>query len=587
MQALTVMLLMASATLMAAFGSGALTWSAGLAGALASLGALLCIPRTGEPVTPRKWHGIDKLFLLTMGLLVASVIPLPPALTALHGATRHAQDARAAEAVTEAIRLGLSPAQTPLASFTRNAPGTCRLIVLLCTAFGFAAAAAQLGRSPRRLLLGFFVALGILMAAAGTVSLWWIPQGDTLWWQIPVIHRLPPPVAGFMNRNHYAGFLAVLLPFPVGLAVSAARSGRGLRLTLALAAASVLAAGVVASLSRGAVLACAASATFAVVLVLRRGRLALAALLVTLLAALALALPRMPDSSIRDRFLSLQAPTQTESGQYRLQMWRDTLRVWRAYPLVGGGGFAFRGLYPQHRTTSDSAFASHAENVYVQALADHGLAGVGLAVAWVAVCCAAARRGGREDDDGPMRVAALCSLAAAAAHAAVDSSLYVPLYSATLAALTAAGAGHVDSGSAAPGLPAWRPGRAAVGAAAAGCALFGLVLRNACDADSMAFYRSADAPALCRSLAGAPTSWQAWYYLGREARRTKTPAGRDFGARCLTQAAAYDPNNYRLWLELGELRLFLGDRAGARAAFSRVRELRDWVKTPPVPEDEP
>jgi hypothetical protein len=59
-----------------------------------------------------------------------------------------------------------------------------------------------------------------------------------------------------------------------------------------------------------------------------------------------------------------------------------------------------------------------------------------------------------------------------------------------------------------------------------------------------------------------------------------TASGYRMGERWISQAAAYDPKNYRLWKELGDLRLYLGDRAGARQAYDRVKALRPWVQVP-------
>ena len=49
----------------------------------------------------------------------------------------------------------------------------------------------------------------------------------------------------------------------------------------------------------------------------------------------------------------------------------------------------------------------------------------------------------------------------------------------------------------------------------------------------------------------------------------------------MTQSMLYDPSNYRHWVKLGELRLKLGDHAGAREAYERAHALRSWVGVPP------
>ena len=91
-------------------------------------------------------------------------------------------------------------------------------------------------------------------------------------------------------------------------------------------------------------------------------------------------------------------------------------------------------------------------------------------------------------------------------------------------------------------------------------------------------------PTAARAMTWAPTLRQAWYRVGRRLWKDGTPDGRRLGERFVTQAALYDPNQYPLQLRLGEMRLKLKDYPGAREAFGRVHELRDWVRTPAVPE---
>jgi hypothetical protein len=92
---------------------------------------------------------------------------------------------------------------------------------------------------------------------------------------------------------------------------------------------------------------------------------------------------------------------------------------------------------------------------------------------------------------------------------------------------------------------------------------------------------------MAKGLMRAPSSWLHWYYFGREICRTPTPEAAALGSRCLTQAGHYDLNNYRLWKQIGKYRLSRKDYAGAREAYARVHELRDWVPIPDIPEAAP
>ncbi len=319
-----------------------------------------------------------------------------------------------------------------------------------------------------------------------------------------------------------------------------------------------------------------------------RTMLALIAALAIAAAALTAAFDRMPASEARDRIASLVQPHQTLSAHYRLQTWRDTLRIWNAHSSAGVGANAFRMVYPLFRTTSDSAFMTHAENAYVQSLAEKGLIGALLMALLILAASRQARAIGRSGT-APTAVASFGVPAAcliAAFNAAFDFPLHTPLYAGVLSVLAALSLSAPADSRAEREEPARIvPFSLVAGLLAA--LVFGLTLKPMHLRDTPRAARSATPDQLARAIAWAPTSWQDWYSFGRQACLMNSPESWALGERCIAQAAAYDPNNYRLWLELGKLRLHLGDRAGARQAFERVRALRAWVPLPPVPGDAP
>ena len=108
-------------------------------------------------------------------------------------------------------------------------------------------------------------------------------------------------------------------------------------------------------------------------------------------------------------------------------------------------------------------------------------------------------------------------------------------------------------------------------------------LRNLDDPDYLytATYRD-----LHRALVWAPTS-SAWLYLGRNLIRdgsaTSNPALCVTGESFVTRMAQLDPQNYRLWYELGQIRLGMKDYDRAVEAFQHAQQLRSWLSPPPIP----
>jgi hypothetical protein len=209
--------------------------------------------------------------------------------------------------------------------------------------------------------------------------------------------------------------------------------------------------------------------------------------------------------------------------------------------------------------------------------------GVALVGGLAVLLACAAHRGPAAHRDPALAVACAGAVLVAAVHALFDFALHLPLYTIALLSLV----GLVIPAD----ILAARPvagGRRIPVVAAAGLAVavavtpLGAAMQNL---DAPAWLGRASLPELVRALSWAPASWQVWYNTGRRACAEGSDDAAAFGERCIAQATAYDPNNYRLWRELGRLRLSLGDRPGARAAFRRAKELRHWVSVPHVPED--
>jgi hypothetical protein len=513
--------------------------------------------------------------------VLLTALPLPGIFDPFIGAARREQNRTAETALRLLSQWNVVDAQSPWFCLSRNRAGTLRMVLLLAAAFGALMAGATLAARTKMAYLHFLSFAGAVIAAGGHVSQWWIPQGDTLWWTIPIPHVLPGPVGCFVNRNHFAGFVAMLAPVAFVLADRCLRQRKFLFSVLHLAAGGAMLCALFASGSRGAVLAFLAACLVLIGAIALRRRLLTALIYLSAVAGIAVAAV-MLSPAIRARLEGLHDPLKIPSAQNRLMEWRESLRVWPSYPVLGAGGNALRMVYPQFRQTSRGRWLVFSENEYIQLLVEGGIAGTALAGALLYALYRRIRPA-LPSTPAAIRLGATGALLVAALHCMVDFPLHLPLYTLTLASVV----GLLLPPPAAGITPRQRTlclAPAVLGlAAAAGIAVAGADrLRKA---DTYEELQNASLPELRSALVSAPTSWHAWYLLGyaacAEGVQQKKVRLCFVGEQFMTQATRYDPQNYRLWHQLGRTRDALLDDYGADEAYARANQLRSWVKPPP------
>jgi O-antigen ligase len=132
-------------------------------------------------------------------------------------------------------------------------------------------------------------------------------------------------------------------------------------------------------------------------------------------------------------------------ASYRLDVWREGLRLAATSPLVGTGLGSFHDALPRVKRVHGVQRIEHAENEYVEVLADTGVAGLGLALAGAGLLFA--RSGAAVRRSPPvtrgLAMGALAGLTALAVHSLVDFDLRIPSNAALAAVLAAAAAGAV------------------------------------------------------------------------------------------------------------------------------------------------
>lgn len=241
----------------------------------------------------------------------------------------------------------------------------------------------------------------------------------------------------YLNQNHFAGLLEMVLPLAVMFAAGAIWQGRlrgsmsaaqMVRAALGTVAAIALMAAITTSLSRAGFLSMLGSLLVMAVVglgPLARGRsrgLLAAGLLLAGVSAVVL----LPTPALISSFGEISADP-NEDGRWLIT--RDTLRMVGDYPLFGTGlGTYYPGLLP-YQTASLNLTWMFAHNDYLQLLAELGVLGflVPAALVLVSVGCAAkAALSGRDIEVRCLGLGCLGSLSAILFHSVADFNLYIP-----------------------------------------------------------------------------------------------------------------------------------------------------------------
>jgi O-antigen ligase len=242
----------------------------------------------------------------------------------------------------------------------------------------------------------------------------------------------------YVNRNHVAGLLEMALPCAVVCAVSRweprgfrrhGLRGVGSRMLVAAVAIAILCA-IPATRSRGGLAATLVSLLVVGLALLQRSVLGRSKWLAAaaLPALLAAAFLYLPSENLVHRYGNVfGADALRREG--RVLLWRETLDLVAAYPLVGCGLGAFEPAFLRYKRSAPMVADPHAHNDYLELLAEAGGAGfilcVVLAAGPIGSALGASHRGG-SGRQSAVATACIASLAAILTHGFVDFNLRIP-----------------------------------------------------------------------------------------------------------------------------------------------------------------
>lgn len=222
--------------------------------------------------------------------------------------------------------------------------------------------------------------MGLLLAVFALIQ--YFTWNGKIYWLREIRHG-GPSFGPFVNRNHFAGYIEMVIPLTLGNLVArtlhADLPGKGLGLKervlasfnretsiiiLLYSAATIMMLSLFFSLSRGGILSLLTSIIIFTTLVPKRKRLTPIFAILGVIFLLGVG-----QEMVVSRFL------QTEpEGRY--DYWKDSVGAIKDFPVFGTGLGTFPWIYRKYQSTDPDTFVDYAHNDYVQLLVEMGALGL-------------------------------------------------------------------------------------------------------------------------------------------------------------------------------------------------------------------
>jgi O-antigen ligase len=269
-------------------------------------------------------------------------------------------------------------------------------------------------------LFGFaLAAFALLQGVAPNGKLYWVREPRMGGWIY----------GSYVNHNHYAGLMELLVPIP--LVVSLSRLTHERERIAAGVAAAIMVGTIFLSGSRGGMLAILVElVAFSVLLFRQRKGIQIAIGAAAFLIVLAGLVTWLGGKELTTRVASISTEARSEiSGGVRLSIDRDGIQMFRQKPMLGWGLGTFPVVYPRFRSFYTNFFVNEAHNDYLQLLAEMGLLGFSVLIWFLIVLYRRAlRKIGDWTSDVSSAVTLACTLSVTGilVHSFFDFNLQIP-----------------------------------------------------------------------------------------------------------------------------------------------------------------
>ncbi len=320
---------------------------------------------------------------------------------------------------------------------SRDTEATRFVLIALCGLLMFFLLHANIvaNRGRVKAMAYFLASYGFALALFALLQhLTW--NGKFYWVRTP-LSDLGTPFGPFANHNHYAGYIEMLVGIPLALIVTGSVR-REKRLFYGFISA-VMGVSIIFSLSRGGIISLLVEVLFIAIgfLGIRSqrqnrkqerqgiGAFGVATGVVCILVAMVMGIWWIGADPVINRFGENQDTLATS----RMWIWRDSLQVFKSYPLMGAGLGSFQTVYP-HRSHYDGGqgYVAQSHNDYLQILADGGMIGGLLALWFIGIVLRAVLRGIRAPDPlvAGIALGSGAGIAAILTHSLLDFNLQLP-----------------------------------------------------------------------------------------------------------------------------------------------------------------
>jgi O-antigen ligase len=246
--------------------------------------------------------------------------------------------------------------------------------------------------------------------------------------QIGFVLPLLKPAQGygqFINKNHFAYLME--MAFGLGLGLALARGVKRERLLIYFALLLPIWTALVLSNSRGGILAMLVQIVVAALCLMSRQSVSLkAALIIVLVVGILLGTLWVGGDRLASNFeAATNELSTTRAGASRNEIWRATLKMFAAHPILGVGlGGYWTGITAYH-DASGLMTPQEAHNDYLELLSSGGIIGFAIGVWFVIAVVRATRRNLWAEDMRTIRLGAILGIVGVAVHSLVDFGLHI------------------------------------------------------------------------------------------------------------------------------------------------------------------
>jgi len=268
----------------------------------------------------------------------------------------------------------------------------------------------------------FLLVLGFVLSVFGIIQHFTF-NGKLYWFREMRYGGIP--FGPYVNRNHFAGFVDLIVP--LGLSILLLRAVRRDQLPLVSLFTILPIGALFLAASRGGIMSFLVELGLLAILIwaCRGGKPLVGAVAVVVLAGALIAW--LGVGGALERFAKFQSLEVSEAR--RVSMVKDTWRIFLDHPWVGTGLGTLVSVYPPYESVYDGKVVNHAHNDYAEALAETGIVGGLCCLAFVLLLCWSTvvnLRSAYDSLDLAFHVGALVACAGIMVHGLVDFNLRIP-----------------------------------------------------------------------------------------------------------------------------------------------------------------